>query len=57
MRIAAAIILLLMTAAVVFGIDYVPRHDGSPSLFLVTIVLPTLAICWSIWRLFPNQGS
>ncbi len=57
MRILALVLLLLLVPAVVFGIMQVPRHDGRLSNFVVEVLLPTLGVCWAIWRLLPQPGK
>jgi hypothetical protein len=53
----AAAILLIAIPCLLFGIYYVPRHDGHGLDFATTILLPTAVICWCIWRLLPPKAG
>ena len=51
MRLLAIIALVLLTAVVVVGVVYVPRHDGQWLDFLLGILLPAAAISCCLWYL------
>ena len=53
-RILALVLLAVLVAAIVFGIVYVPRHDGRPTDALIGVLLPTAGVCWCLWRLLPR---
>ena len=59
MRVLAVVLLPVLVAAVVWGIVYVPRHDGRLIDFAVAILLPTAGVCWCLWQLVsrPGEGS
>jgi hypothetical protein len=46
-------LLVLAGAVVVFGVIYVPRHDGSFVDMLLMILIPTAIVAWCIARLLP----
>lgn len=51
MRIFAALLLIVLIPAVVFGIVYVPLQDGGVSDWCVGVLLPSAGICWCTWQL------
>jgi peptidoglycan/LPS O-acetylase OafA/YrhL len=50
-RVLAFLLLLILIPAVVFGIAYVPRHDGAWLDLVLAVLLPTLGISWCLWQL------
>jgi hypothetical protein len=55
-RSVAIILLAILLPAVVFGIFYVPRHDGELMYLLLLVLLPTAVVCWCIRQLLPSSS-
>ncbi len=59
MRVLAFLLLVILIPVVVFGIVYVPRHDGAWLDLALAVLLPTLGISWCLWQLVqpPKRGT
>ncbi len=57
MRLLAAVLLVVLASVVLFGIVYVPRHDGDASDLLLVVLLPTAGVCWCIDQLLPRPRT
>ncbi|MGC8640718.1 MAG: hypothetical protein ACP5XB_12675 [Isosphaeraceae bacterium] len=53
MRVLALLVLAVLVPVVVWGITYVPRHDGRLGDCLLAVVLPTAGICVCLRLLLP----
>lgn len=51
MLILTVAVLIIGIPILVLGILYVPLHDGRPFDLLLAVLLPTTAVCWSLWQL------
>ena len=57
MRVLALLVLAVLVPVVVWGITYVPRHDGRLGDCLLAVVLPTAGICVCLRLLLPASGQ